>query len=163
MKLQAIERETEIDDSKIFGEPFIPEEWLEGNEFSPFEFFVCQINLAQINCPLLPNVGFLYFFVDAPNYNFDKMIAKVRYFEGEPSAYTDFNDGYFDENPMNMALVEKGDGNIDFCEKGDDDKITLLKLSKEYLPDEINGNNLCFEISEDDLKKGDYKKSKIKC
>ena len=48
IKLIIDEYQTELDDSKFFGEILLPNEWLEENVFSPTEMFLCQINLEQL-------------------------------------------------------------------------------------------------------------------
>ena len=81
MKLLAINQETELEESKLFGEVYLPDAWLEEDVFSPFEFFVAQINLEQVKSEYLPQKGYLYFFVEAYSFTKNKMKAKVRYFK----------------------------------------------------------------------------------
>ena len=85
------EFETDLEQSKFFGEISLPERFLSSGEFSPDEMFVCQINLSEVRLYfkdfLLPSVGRLLFFIDLK-----KKRPIVRYINEECEAYTSFND-----------------------------------------------------------------------
>ena len=53
--------------SKFFGAPTMPEEWLSDGTLNDDDFFFCQIKLSELrsnsDCTLLPEKGFLYFFL----------------------------------------------------------------------------------------------------
>ncbi len=152
MKITAINKECEIEDSKLFGEVYLPDEWLENDIFSPFEFFLCQINLEEFKLEGLPSKGYLYFFIEAISLTEKKMKAKVRYYENEPDAYTDFNDGYFACDTLSYQLVELSSKNtsenleILNLYEDCDDFIKLLELPSKLLPFEISSSKIAFII-----------------
>ena len=71
-----------VADSKFFGEAYLPESWLDSDEFSLTEVFFCQINLEDVvkydEQKLLPDKGYLYFFMD-----FDCKPVKYRQFTAQ--------------------------------------------------------------------------------
>ena len=160
MKLMAINRETEIEESKLFGEVYLPETWLEEDVFSPFEFFLCQLDLASFDFEFMPKRGYLYFFIEATSLTEKKLKPVVRYFDGEPDAYTDFNDGFFDEEPKTFALVSESIGtlNID-CECGN--QVCLLEITSALLPFEISTKKMKFLANKNDIDKNDYSKTSL--
>ena len=58
--------------------------------------------------------------------------GNVRYFDGEPDAYTDFNEGYFDEDETVYALEKSDIGNVAF-EQVEGDSVTLLSIPTSLL------------------------------
>lgn len=150
MKLLAINQETELEESKLFGEVYLPDAWLEEDVFSPFEFFVAQINLEQVRSEYLPQKGYLYFFVEAYSFTKNKMKAKVRYFKEEPDAYTDFNDGFFDEEPEQYSLLENSLGTLNFIEVNGA-QVELLSIPSNLLPIDLECDKLAFTMTLTDL------------
>ena len=163
MKANAIKQECELESSKLFGEVYLPDEWLENDIFSLDEFFLCQLNLSEINCENLPKIGYLYFFIETTNFKKTKMRAIVRYFEGEPDAMTDFNDGLF-EDDSEYYLQASNDGNVLICEKNlnDNNLFDLLSLNSELLPFECDFNNVTFTINAEQLKNKNFSDCKLK-
>ena len=167
MKIALINQECEIEDSKLFGEVYLPNEWLEEDVFSPFEFFLCQLNLEQLKIPDLPQVGYLYFFVDAFSLTESKMKAKVRYFSEEPDAYTDFNDGYFDCDLQPILI--KGEQNSLFQKnieilnlvEVEGDRVKLLELPTKLLPFELNSEKMVFVIDKVELEKLNFAECRL--
>lgn len=154
MIVTAIERDCELEESKLFGEVYLPDEWLENDVFLLDEFFVGQLNLSTLSCPYLPQSGFLYFFIETKNFRSKNMKAVVRYFELEPDASTEFNDGLF-VNEKTFALVQGDDGgDVKICELNENDclQISLLSISERYFPFDCDFNTATFQISIDDLK-----------
>ena len=156
--------ETEDDGAScLFGRAFLPEKWLEEGEFSPFTFYVGRINLAEFNCLQGFNEGFLYFFAEAKNFNLNCLNAKVRYYNGEIDAYTDYNEGFFDDEEaenrsFKIAPCEKGDETVLFSSG---EKLVLLSIKSDYLPFEINGKALEFSVEKESALKGDFSKCRI--
>ena len=82
--------------SKFFGSPTMPEEWLSDGTVGDNDFFFAQLRLAEIknfpDSPLLPEKGFLYFFLSEEDGEF---IPNVRYCPEEPDTIIDdFNAGF---------------------------------------------------------------------
>lgn len=159
MKAIAISEACELEQSKLFGEAYLPEEWLENDIFSIYEFFLGQINLSEFSCEFLPKSGYLYFFIEASSLKSSKMKAVVRYYQGEPSACTDFNDGLFDEEEE-FALAEGGFGNIQLFEQNDDN-ITLISIPTELLPFECDYSRLRIDVDKAGLLKQDFSSCKL--
>ena len=151
MKILAINQETELEESKLFGEVYLPDTWLEEDVFSPFEFFVAQINLKQLKSEYLPADGYLYFFIEAYSFSKNKMKAKVRYCAEEPDAYTDFNDGFFDEEPEQYSLLENSLGTLNFAEQ-EENQFNLLTIPSNLLPFDVDCDKILFRIELNDLK-----------
>ena len=172
IKLVIDEYQTELDDSKFFGEILLPNEWLEKNVFSPDELFLCQINLEQLydeyGETILPKTGMLYFFLDYGK----KLCAKVRYFDGELDGYTCFNEDWeadFDfVTDLSIEFEAGNDGIVllpDEANKFDDD-VCLFKLdtSKEDLLacDFYKGKTLYFVIDKQSLKNKNFENAVLK-
>ena len=151
MKLLAINRKTEIEESKLYGEVYLPDEWLEKDIFSPFEFFLAQINLSEIKSELLDCEGYLYFFIEAYNFSQTKLKAKVRYFAGEPDAYTDFNDGYFETDLNEYALIQESIGTLNYMEVVNE-QVVLLEIPTELLPFASTCKKIQFVVELNELK-----------
>ena len=139
MRVNAISCECDLEQSKLFGEAYLPEEWLEQDLFSIYEFFLGQINLSEFSVEGLPTKGYLYFFVETTN--FKKMKAVVRLFDGEPSACTDFNDGLFEENQENF--------------------VKLISIPSHVLPFDCDFSRLCITIDKANLLAGNYDACKL--
>lgn len=152
----------------VFGGAFLPEKWLESGDFSPFEFFVGRINVSEfccaqtLECKALSEKGaFLYFFAEAKNFKFSCLKPRVRLFVGEADAYTEFNDGFFDEEEVAYKLAAVPDGEVgvfEFC----GDEVTLLSLPSEALPFDISGDRLEYYMARADFLSGDFSKCKIR-
>ena len=150
MKIMAINRETEVEESKLFGEAYIPDCWLEDNIFSPYEFFLCQLRLADFNFEFLPSSGYLYIFLEAYSFNFSKLKAKVRYYTEEPDAYTDFNDGYFEEDLESFALIQESIGILN-ADVLINESVCILEIPANLLPFDIKVNKMRIMITKEDL------------
>ncbi|MBQ9117269.1 MAG: DUF1963 domain-containing protein [Clostridia bacterium] len=104
--------------SKFFGDPAIPEKWLE--DFYEDEIFFAQIRLSDIAVldkeNRLPHTGYLYIFLHTAEGGYG-LKPDVRYYEGEPThVFDEFNaavDGY--EQFANAWLMEfyETDGQAD--------------------------------------------------
>lgn len=171
VKITVKDCDCDLEDSKFFGDVLLPEKWLLNDVFSPDELFFCQINLEvlyeSVGKTALPERGMLYFFIDYKK----KPQAVVRYFDGEVDAYTSFNedwegdyDVYTDWN-MDFSLAD-GDNVMLFKDENiADGEIGLLR----YIPDttfmDFMANTetaLYFVIEEEDLRKSDFSKVKLK-
>ena len=162
MKLQAINKPCDVEHSKLFGEVFLPENWLETDIFSPDEYFIAQINLQDFNCEFLPKSGYLYFFLEVLSSSGEKVRAKVRYFDGEPDAYTDFNEGYFDEDEVVYALEKSDIGNLSF-EVEDGENICLLTVPASLLSQfNFDCKSLSFIVNKEQLIKQNFNNCEIK-
>lgn len=160
MKILAINQQTELEESKLFGEVYLPDTWLEEDIFSPFEFFVAQINLEQFKSEYLPSKGYLYFFIEAYSFSKNKMKAKVRYYAEEPDAYTDFNDGFFDEEPEQYSLLQNSLGTLNFAEM-DKNQFNLLVMPSNLLPVDLDCEKIEFIIQLSDLKELKFENSSL--
>ncbi len=149
--------------SKFFGAPTMPEEWLTDGTVADDEFYFAQMRLAEI-APydtehLLPETGFLYFFLAETDGGFR---ANVRYFDGEPETLVDdFNEGFdlgddtladcsasFEETedaPDGTALLRRDGGEIVLLQYD-----PLDESKPEYLAD--TEQVLTFRIAPDDLR-----------
>ncbi len=163
----------DLDASKFFGEILLPEKWLKDGIFGETEIFFCQINLEDFSSydvgNLLPHEGMLYFFLDL-----EKVPAEgiVRYFDGLPEAYTDFNEeadaGYDVETELPIVFEQGADEKTAMLchdEKVFDNEVCLLRFCPrefeelDFLSD-IDGN-VYFVIDKDSLKKCDFTAVKL--
>lgn len=181
MKVTLIEKlpvdfEGDISDdcsSGVFGGAFLPDDWLENGDFSPFEFFVGRVNVSEFYCEtvaacknlsegsLADGNAFLYFFAEAKNFKFNGLKPRVRLFLGEADAYTEFNDGFFDCEEAAYKLV-KNEGGDAFVFENEGDNVVLLSLPNEVLPFDINGERLEYYIARANFEKGDFSSCKIR-
>lgn len=166
--------------SQLFGETEMPDEWLEKDVFAPCEFFLCKLDLAECGggeAETLASDGYLYIFVDMPS-KIGKARAIVRFFDGEPDACTDFNDGYFDDEPCGYSLVFDESGTmggtavseaavsgagksfVTVNERNCGD-LTLIAIGKEYLPEDLGISELAVIVDADAAKKGDFSSVRI--
>ena len=157
MRVNAISCECDLEQSKLFGEAYLPEEWLEQDLFSIYEFFLGQINLSEFSVEGLPTKGYLYFFVETTN--FKKMKAVVRLFDGEPSACTDFNDGLFEENQEYLLTKDKF-GEIELFET-QENLVKLISIPSHVLPFDCDFSRLCITIDKTNLLAGNYDACKL--
>ncbi|MBR1890960.1 MAG: DUF1963 domain-containing protein [Clostridia bacterium] len=155
--------------SKFFGLADLPEVWLEGDEFSPTEILLCQINLEEISpfCgELLPKTGFLYFFMDLES---SPVKGVVRYSEFV-DANTLFNDGAeYDYDLLTPAVMEfsveeKAENGLFSNEKKLlKNEVCLLKFTPDTLRgvDFLSGEqgSFCFLIDRSDLSKRFFDKA----
>ena len=91
------------------------------------------------------------------------MTAKVRYSKEEPDAYTDFNDGYFDDDPNEFLLTCEREGDVGLfegeqnsCLGEQNSHFTLLSVPTRYLPFDIQEGTLKFKIEKNKLEKLDF-------
>ena len=162
MKLQAINKQCEVENSKLFGEVFLPEDWLEEDVFSADEYFVAQIDLEQFTCENLPKTGYLYFFLEVLSAKGDKVRAKVRYYDGEPDAYTDFNEGYFEEDENVFALEKSDIGNVDFA-SDEGEVVNLLTIPSSLLECfDFECKQISFLINKEHLVSQNFDKCELK-
>ena len=148
--------------SQLFGEAEFPDEWLEKDVFSPCEFFLCKIDLADFGGKLLPDNGYLYIFIDMPS-SAPKAKVILRFYADEPDACTDFNDGFFGSYCEEASIV-KDDRNalgevIINEEKGDD--LIIFSVSGDYLPYDLNFDRLSIVIDKQSLSAGDYSRARL--
>ena len=173
MKARVVDFDEEYS-SQLFGETEMPDEWLEKDVFAPCEFFLCKLDLAECGGGLLGENGYLSIFVDMPS-KIEKARAVVRFFDGEPDACTDFNDGYFDDEPCGYSLAfgdcgaeavgdccdeAVGDGFVTVNEQTGSD-LTIIAIGKEYLPEDLGINELAVVVDAAAAKKGDFSAARI--
>ncbi len=161
---------SEVADSKFFGEAFLPESWLDGDEFSLTEVFFCQINLEKVakygGQKLLPEKGYLYFFID---FDLKPVKGTVRYAEN-PDACTFFNEdaevGYDVEKEVGIDFYVADDapaGLLCKHEKLYDNEVCLLKFTPDAFSDMdfLSGTDgaIMFVIDKDDLENRRFDKA----
>ncbi len=149
--------------SKFFGAPTMPEEWLTDGTVADDEFYFAQFRLAEI-APhdtehLLPETGFLYFFLAETAEGFR---ANVRYFDGEPETLVDdFNEGFSlgddtlaDCSAAFAEATDAPDGTA--LLRRDGDEIVLLQYDPldENKPEYLSADEkvLTFRIAPEDLR-----------
>lgn len=172
IKLIIDQYDTELEESKFFGDILLPEAWLEDNVFSSDEMFLCQINLDDLyenfGRTLLPKRGMLYFFIDYAK----RTVARVRYTDGEIDAYTCFNEDWEgDYDVITSCSVEFSDGDTGTAmlvkdENVADGKICLLRYdpAHEEFIDFMQDTDsvLYFLIDEKDLLNKDFSRVELK-
>lgn len=165
--------------SQLFGEVDLPDEWLENDVFSPCEFFLCKIDLSVFGGGGLPSEGLLYVFVDMPS-TLKKAKAKIRFFDGEPDARTDFNDGFFDEyvdaefllpasKPFADVKATRGGERDELDENNvavnelNGDVITIVSVPTELLPSDLSSfaRRLSVVLDADAARKNDFSCAKL--
>lgn len=159
-----------VADSKFFGEAYLPESWLDSDEFSLTEVFFCQINLEDVakfdEQKLLPDKGYLYFFMD-----FDCKTVKgiVRYAES-PDAYTFFNEDaevdYDVETEFGMDFYPADNAAVGLLAKHKklyENEVCLLKFTPDAFADMdfLSGTDgaIMFVIDKEDLKNKKFDKA----
>lgn len=95
IKVEKAAGEHDYTQSKFFGSPTVPNEWVE--RFYDDIIFLAQIRLSDIAeydpDNILPHSGYLYFFLDAEMYPSDQLYVWVEYYDGEPDTIIDdFNE-----------------------------------------------------------------------
>ncbi len=84
-----------VDISKFFGSPILPQEWYDWGLIGEKEAFLCMLKMPEVGPYdiryVLPSAGYLYFFLDMRDPEDIQPI--VRYWPGEPECLVDdFND-----------------------------------------------------------------------
>lgn len=147
--------------SQLFGEAEFPDEWLEEDIFSPDEFFLCKLDLADFGGGQLPNNGYLYIFIDKPS-KITKGRVKLRFYDGELDACTDFNDGYFDYEPDFFGISKnKISTNEVIVNQSNNGILTLIEIGAEFLPEEFDIDKMSIVIPEEDLINHNYSAARI--
>ena len=154
--------EAEYEGSRFFGEPLVPERWAMKEPWSEDCFFMCQINLADIKGRtegLLPDKGYLYFFVNTDS---DVPDVKVLYTAKEPDTiYEECNCGFEDDVDYDLfsdyviRFGKEGCGSI-LGRDGDD--IVLLDYDPSRSEADVfyDVGRIRVIISEDALKAKDF-------
>ena len=95
LKRVSHEENANLDHSKLLGTPVFPEDFFETHDLNDNDYFVAQLNLSEIKDPngLLPNKGFLYFFLDI-----DELTPKVIYEPRDPEMMMDDINESFDKD-----------------------------------------------------------------
>ena len=155
--------------SKFFGSPTMPEEWLSDGTVGDNDFFFCQLKLAEFKAFnknfLLPDKGFIYFFLSEENGEF---IPNIKYHEKEPDTLIDdFNAGFEDLGDIETEF------SIDYFETeptpdgtgiliSDNDKVVLLQYDPldDNMPEFLAETEKIgyFTISKADLEKLNFSK-----
>ena len=97
LKVEKAHGDYDYGTSKFLGAPTMPEEWLSDGTLSDDDFFFCQLKLSELrehtDCTLLPEKGFLYFFLTKEND--ESFIPNVKLYKEEPDTLIDdFNLGF---------------------------------------------------------------------
>ena len=165
-----IKDKCDITGSKFFGEAYLPEKWIEGDEFSYTEVFICQINLEEVAAldeqKLLPDKGYLYFFMD---FDVKPVNGIVRYSES-PDACTFFNEDaeadYDVETEYAIEFFKAGDAPAGLLAKHKklyDNEVCLLKFTPDTLSDMdfLSGTDgaIMFVIDKEALKRREFDKA----
>lgn len=175
IKLNLLDTSIEESDflsSHFFGCPDVPEKWNDDAVFYNDEIFICQLNLSEINNPLLPNKGMLYFFIQVMSHPYRGM---VRYTDNlDNMERVDFNEGI--DSPYNLLVdstisiisdksnIELLPSSVNFKEYHQKkDEVILLHLNFNDYPT-INvfkdiDEEVCFMIKKVDLEKNDFSKT----
>ncbi len=153
--------------SKFFGSPTMPEEWLSDGTINDEDFFFCQLKLSEFKkydrSGLLPQVGFIYFFL---TFEDGRFIPNVRYSPAEPDTLIDdFNAGFdfLGDTEAEYSIdyfetEESADGTRILVEYGEN--ITLLQYDPldDNMPSFLADTEKMayFTMKKNDLKKLDF-------
>lgn len=151
--------------SKFFGAPTCPDEWLENGFIGDDDFFFCQLNISEFKKydtdGLLPNSGFIYFFLTEKDGTF---IPNVKYHPENPQTMIeDFNAGFEDygdiESEYSIDFTDySGDGSAILSADGE--CVTLLKYDPldDNMPEFLASTEktALFKMSAAALKKLDF-------
>ena len=124
--------EAEYEGSRFFGDPVVPEKWAMKEPWSEDCFFLCQINLDDINgmegAELLPKKGMLYLFVNTDS---DVPDIKVFYTSKEPDTiYEECNMGFEEDVPYDLFtdyVIKFGEGSSGSILGDDGDDVILFQ------------------------------------
>ena len=167
LKVEKAHGDYDYGTSKFLGAPTMPEDWLLDDTLSQDDFFFCQIKLSELRehttCTLLPEKGFLYFFLTKESD--ESFIPNVRLTTEEPDTLIDdFNFGFdFLENPDDEYSIDFSNENESaetslFIEDGD----SYILLRYDPLDDDMPSflqeteKQAFFRISKSDLEKLDF-------
>ncbi len=151
------ETDENLDNSKFFGSPVFPENFLENNNLEN-DFFFFMLNLNEYQNSLFPQNGFLYFFL---NLDHNPCTPKVIYTTDElVEVYDNINED-FNMEDSNALFIEKCDesNNALFLEK--ESTVILLQIDLDFVPLSFprfnkTSGKIVFEISKEALTKKDF-------
>lgn len=164
IKVEKAHGEYDPGTSKFFGSPTMPEEWLSDGTINDDDFFFCQIKLSEFknydNSGLLPQMGFIYFFLTFDDGGF---VPNVRYSADEPDTLIDdFNAGF------DFLGDTEAEYSIDYCEADASDDGTKILVDKgddivllQYDP--LDDNMPSFLANTEKIAYFTIKKSQLKC
>ena len=167
LKVEKAHGDYDYGTSKFLGAPTMPEEWLSDSTLSDDDFFFCQLKLSELrehtDCTLLPEKGFLYFFLTKEND--ESFIPNVKLYKEEPDTLIDdFNLGFDflgdtdDEYSIDFAEDNTSSETELFIEDGNN----YILLQYDPLDDNMSPflaeteKQAIFTISKEDLKNLDF-------
>ena len=167
LKVEKAHGDYDYGTSKFLGAPTMPEEWLSDGTLSDDDFFFCQLKLSELrehtDCTLLPEKGFLYFFLTKEND--ESFIPNVKLYKEEPDTLIDdFNLGFDflgdtdDEYSIDFAEDNTSSETELFIEDGNN----YILLQYDPLDDNMSPflveteKQAIFTISKKDLKNLDF-------
>lgn len=176
------ENNADLDRSKLLGSPVTPLDLFENNGVTEDDYFVAQINCAELpDHTYAPARGWLYFFLD-----FNTLQPKVIYTDKEPEELREGINEAFDvescgdPTALHLEFVEESEGfvfgendpDLDLAAYADvSDKVTLLQIDALGIPNQspiltfadfpVSDGYLIFLISREDLAKLDFSKVEL--
>lgn len=148
-----LENDENIENSKFFGSPVFPENFLENNNVEN-DFFLLQLNLKEFEEKILPADGYLYFFLDLST---ARPKPKVFYTNLElVEIYEDINED-FNMESSKALFIKKDDNTNNLLFENKNDEFILLQINVDDVPLSFPRFNLThglikFIIKKDDLK-----------
>lgn len=152
-----LENDENIENSKFFGSPVFPENFLENNNVEN-DFFLLQLNLKEYEDKILPVDGYLYFFLDLSTV---RPKPKVFYTSQElVEIYEDINED-FNMESSKALFIKKDDNTNNLLFENKNDEFILLQINVDDVPLSFPRFNLThglikFIIKNDDLKKMNF-------
>ncbi len=169
LKVEKAHGDYDYGTSKFLGAPTMPEEWLSDGTLSDDDFFFCQIKLSELrehtDCTLLPEKGFLYFFLKKESD--ENFVPNVKLFNEEPDTLIDdFNLGFDflgdtdDEYSIDFAENSTSSETALFIEDGNNYILLQYDPLDDNMPPFLQETEkqAFFTISKEDLKKLDFSK-----
>ncbi len=167
LKVEKAHGDYDYGTSKFLGAPTMPEEWLSDGTLSDDDFFFCQLKLSELrehtDCTLLPEKGFLYFFLTKENN--ESFIPNVKLYKEEPDTLIDdFNLGFDflgntdDEYSIDFAKNNTSSETELFIDNGNDYILLQYDPLDDNMPPFLQETEkqAIFTISKEDLKNLDF-------
>ena len=164
--------ETNLGVSHILGCPDVPSSWNDNAIFYNDEVFLGQINLSEVQHPMLPSEGILYFFIAALSNPYRGIVRYTK--DINNLERIDFNEESplkFDYSLEYALNLEDTDGDVTFMGqmpkfkgyKATSNEVCLLKLDFNNYP-EIDlfkdlVDPICFLIKKEDLENHTFEKA----
>lgn len=159
-----------IDSSKFLGDPAIPAELDADSVLGDDEVFICQLDCSEIKpfdkSGLLPDSGWLWFFVDLEDYPYKPRVVYSKW--GPEFVLEEYNEEWVEDTTRAWGVTfsdkEKDNCGAVILPRVTEDDVTLLSIDPEKTQLGLlagAGGTVCFVLKRDELAAQDFRNVRL--